>query len=142
MILHDPFIIGSRLFPAIKIGDATLSLASAAWTDKGASVLGKRMKFGFYLDTPEFEYFDDRMRSGCGGYDSLVEAFEAFLAFMEASVESYDYELRYPGREGENTTLFPRHVVEWAHNNRYAVEEVRSLLQDENGDVLTDLIED
>ena len=140
MILHEPFIIGSRLYPALKLGDGFLSLASASWDTETASVLGTRMQFGFYLDTPEFEYFDDNLQSGCGC--TTVEAFENFLGFMEAAIESYDYELRYPGREGENTSLFPRHVVEWAYDNRWAVEEARSSICDEDGYALTHLIEE
>lgn len=141
MILHKPFIIGCRLYPALKLGDGFLSLVSASWDTETASVLGTRMQFGFYLDTPEFEYFDDNLQSGCGGY-GLVEAFENFLGFMEAAIESYDYELRYPGRGGENTTLFPRHVVEWAYDNRWAVEEARSSICDEDGNTIPHLIEE
>ena len=140
MILHDPFIIGSRLLPALKIGDATLSLATAAWAEHREGDLGRRMEFGFYLDTPEFEYFDDNLQSGCGGC-GLVRAFENFLGFMEAAIESYDYEVRYPGFKGENTDLFPRHVVEWAYDNRWAGEAARSSICDEDGYTLDHLIE-
>lgn len=141
MILHKPFIIGCRLYPALKLGDGFLSLVSASWDTETASVLGTRMQFGFYLDTPEFEYFDDNLQSGCGGY-GLVEAFENFLGFMEAAVESYDYELRCPGLGGENTALFPRHVVGWAYDNRWYVEEARSSICDEDGYALSHLIEE
>ena len=141
MILHEPFIIGSRLFPALKVGEGTLTLVSASMDTETASVLGISLQFGFYLDTPEFEYFDDNLQPGCGGC-TLVGAFETFLNFLEAAIESYDYELRYPGREGENTSLFPRHVVEWAYDNRWAVEEARSTICDEDGYALTHLIEE
>lgn len=107
MLLNDPFFIGPRLLPALKVGDGTLGLASASWNDE------RRLEFGFYLDTPDFEYFDDNMKSGCGGC-SMVEAFDGFLAFLEAAVESYNYEQWHAGAKGENTDLFPRHVVEWA----------------------------
>ena len=140
MILHEPFIIGPNLRPALKVGNGILSLASAAWSDEGSSILGKRMEFGFYLDTPDFEYFDDRMQSGCGGY-GLVEAFEDFLGFLEAAVESYRYEQRYPGAKGENTDLFPPHVVEWAATQT-CLEETRNSICDEDGDVLHHLIKE
>ncbi len=141
MILHAPFSIGPRLYPALKIGDGTLSLASAAWTDKGETVLGKRMEFGFYLDTPEFEHFDDNLQSGCGGC-GMVSAFENFLSFLEAAVESYDYELRYPGSKGECTDLFPRHVVEWAHRFKDDISCVAYELIDEDGMSRDNLIEE
>ncbi len=134
MILHDPFIISARLLPALRVGNGTLSLASAAWNDE------RRLEFGFYLDTPDFEYFDDNLQSGCGGCE-MVEAFGSFLSFLEASVESYRYEQRYLGAKGENTGLFPRHVVEWAAAQTY-LEEARCSICDENGEALTDLIEE
>ena len=36
---------------------------------------------------------------------------------------------------------YPRHVVEWAYDNRWAVEEARSSICDEGGYALTHLIE-
>ena len=140
MILHDPFIINARLLPALKVGEGTLSLASASWAEGPSSVLGKRMEFGFYLDTPDFEYFDDRMESGCGGCE-MVEAFENFLGFLEAAVESYRYEQRHLGAKGENTDLFPSYVVEWAAAQTY-LEEARCSICDEEGLTLNHLIEE
>ena len=134
MILHDPFFIGSRLLPALKVGDGTLSLASASWNDE------RRLEFGFYLDTPDFEYFDDNMKSGCGGC-SMVEAFDGFLAFLEAAVESYNYEQRHAGYKGENTDLFPSYVVEWAAAQTF-LEEARCSICDEEGLTLNHLIEE
>lgn len=134
MILHVPFFIGPRLLPALKVGDGTLSLASASWNDE------RRLEFGFYLDTPDFEYFDDNMKSGCGGC-SMVEAFDGFLAFLEAAVESYNYEQRHAGAKGENTDLFPSYVVEWAAAQTY-LEEARCSICDEEGLTLNHLIEE
>lgn len=138
MLLRDPFFIGPRLYPSLKVGEGTLSLASAAWTDE-STPLGRRLQFGFYLDTPDFEYFDDRMQSGCGGCGA-VEAFETFLGYLEAAVESYQFELR-TGVEGDNTDLFPKYVVEWAASQNY-LEEARSSICDEDGYALDHLIEE
>ena len=140
MIVHDPFIINARLLPALKVGNGTLSLATVSWAEGLSSMLGRRMKFGFYLDTPDFEYFDDNMKSGCGGC-SMVEAFDGFLAFLEAAVESYNYEQRHAGYKGENTDLFPSYVVEWAAAQTF-LEEARCSICDEEGLTLNHLIEE
>ena len=132
MILHEPFIIGPNLRPALKVGNGTLSLASMSWVEEPSLVLGKRMAFGFYLDTPDFEYFDAHVQSGCGGC-GLVEAFETFLCFLEAAVDSYN--------RGENTDLFPSYVVEWAAAQTY-LKEAHSSICDEDGDVLHHLIKE
>ena len=134
ILLSDPFIISARLLPALKVGDGTLSLASASWNDE------RRLEFGFYLDTPDFEYFDDNLQSGCGGCE-MVEAFENFLGFLEAAVESYCYEQRHLGAKGENTGLFPLHVVEWAAAQTF-LEEARCSICDEEGLTLNHLIEE
>ena len=134
ILLSDPFIISARLLPALKVGNGTLSLASAAWNDE------RRLEFGFYLDTPDFEYFDDNLQSGCGGCE-MVEAFENFLGFLEAAVESYCYEQRHLGAKGENTDLFPSYVVEWAAAQTF-LEEARCSICDEEGLTLNHLIEE
>ena len=139
MILHEPFFINSQLLPSIKVGDGTLSLASVDWSPEDGYLKTKRMSFGFSLSTPEFVYFDDQLNSGLGGC-GMVEAFETFLSFLEAAVESYQHETR-TGREGENTDLFPLHVVEWAAAQTY-LEGARSNLVDEDGNVLEHLVEE
>lgn len=124
MVLHTPFFIGSALVPALRIGDATLSLLETEMGERDTAV--------FELATPTFTYVDDRVQSGVHGFNSTVEVFETFLGFLDAAAESFEYEQR-TGRKGENTGLFPRYVVEWAHENRSAVEEVRSSIEDETG---------
>ena len=71
----------------------------------------------------------------------MVEAFESFLGFLEASVESYRYEQRHLGAKGENTDLFPSYVVEWAAAQTY-LEEARYSICDEEGLTLNHLIEE
>lgn len=51
------------------------------------------------------------------------------LSFLGAAAESYDYGMR-TGEQGENSDLFPPHIVEWAYLNsdelatvQYAIEE-------------------
>lgn len=134
MILHQPFFIGSAFCPALKVGEhATLTLLETN--------LGERDTATFELATPTFTYVDDRMQSGGHGFNSTVGIFETFLQFLEAAVESFDYEHR-TGRKDDDMTLFPRYVVEWAYENRDAIEEARASIEDENGDPLTNLIEE
>lgn len=109
MILHEPFIISARLLPALRIGDGTLSLSGV-----GLGVEG-RLNPCFILDTPDFEYVDDRMQTGVGG-SGTVSMFVNFLGFLGAAAESYRYEL-WSRSPGENSDLFPRHVLEWAYVN-------------------------
>lgn len=136
MKLYPPFFIGARLSPALKVGDATLSLV-------GAHPSCDRIAAEFVLDFPDgTSYEDDRMLSGLAGFPGgRVEAFESFLDFLEAAVESYGFEQRNHGRTGENTHLFPRHIVEWAADQPY-LEDARCGLLDENGDPRFELIID
>lgn len=134
MILHEPFIIGPNFRPALRVGNGILSLAAKSWTEEPDSILGKRITFGFHLNTPDFEYFDAHVQSGCGGC-GLVEAFDALLGFLEAAVDSYNY------ARGENTDLFPSYVVEWAAAQTH-LEEARSGICDEDGNVLHHLIKE
>ena len=94
MILSHPFIISSRLLPAVAIGkgseQVTVSLSPS----------------GFILDGPfgEHKVTDLTLR----GNPSIESAFETLLSFMSAAAESF----RYKGMDGENADLFPAEVTE------------------------------
>lgn len=94
MKLSAPFIISSRLLPAVSIGQGseqvTVSLSPS----------------GFILDGPfgEHEVTDLTLR----GNPSMESAFETLLSFMSAAAESF----RYRGMDGENADLFPAPVTE------------------------------
>ena len=135
MKLRPPFIITSTLNPGLKIGDSTLHLTDVQVAEEG------RDRATFLLVTPEFEYEDDQLRSGVGGFLGTVGIFESFLGFMQAAVESADYEER-TGRIGENTDLFPRHIVEWAMDHRYEIEDVMADITNEDGEPNESLIEE
>ena len=75
------------------------------------------------------------------GFWGTVGIFESFLSFMQAAIESADYEER-TGFIGENTDLFPRHVVEWAMDHRYEIEDVMVDIIDEDGLPNESLIEE
>lgn len=95
MTLSAPFIISARLLPAVSIGTGseqiTVSLSPS----------------GFILDGPfgEHKVTGLRLSPLC---DSVEDAFETLLSFMQAAVESF----RYKGMDGENADLFPAEVTE------------------------------
>jgi hypothetical protein len=109
MILQSPMIITSRLKPGIKVGDSTISIM-----DYGRNFEG-RTEYKYWIDTPDFEYDNDDMKSGCQG-GSVKEGLESLLSFLGACGESYAYEMR-TGIEGDNLDLFPQHVAEWCYQN-------------------------
>jgi hypothetical protein len=129
MRLHAPFFIGSALAPAIKIGDMTLSLLSVEYDDEV-----DRDRYTFEMATPDFTETDDRMCSGVGGFDTLVEAFSTFISFLYACGES--------SPDGENSTLFSPQVAQWCKENMTAIEDAMCSIQDEDGNPLTHLIEE
>ena len=132
MKLHQPFQISPRLLPGLRLGSA----GGGAWL----SLTGTEPSYenrdvaSFVLDFADGStYTDTTLQSGSGGFDSDVEAFESFLSFLLAAVESLEYEQRNPGRTGENTSLFPRYVVEWADDNKSDIESAQRGVCDEDG---------
>lgn len=116
MILHKPFMISARLLPALKIGDAWLSLESIVARDERG-----RQRAIFILDLPDgASHRDDNLRSGCGGFLSPVEAFGAFLGYLDAFAEAVEFETRSPFKS-ENSDLFPSFMQEWAVDNHYEI---------------------
>lgn len=95
MTLSSPFLISSRLLPAVSIGQGqeqiTVSLSPS----------------GFILDGPfgEHKVTGLRLSPLC---KSIESAFETLLSFMSAAAESF----RYRGMDGENSDLFPAEVTE------------------------------
>ena len=135
MKLHSPFIIGSTLSPALKIGDSTLHLTDVQLAEQG------RDQATFLLVTPEFEYVDDQLRSGVGGFISTVAAFDAFLSYLEAAAEAEEYEVR-TGMKSDNSGLFPPYVTEWALLNKDETSMVHSEICNEDGSTNDSLIEE
>lgn len=121
MKLHHPFIISARLLPAIKIGEATLSLDG---------------DMTFWLDTPEFEHHEKTLRPGAMGWRSRVEPFEILLCFLSAAAQAMRYEF------SDNKDLFPEHVMAWCADNASEIDQAHVGLTNEDGDALHDLIEE
>lgn len=114
--MREPFIIGPRLLPAIRINDATLS--------------GPEGDGRWFLDGPwgEHEITDFHPGAGC----DVQRMFAALLGFMDACGESW----RYDGADGENSHLFPPEVAEWCAANgdsisilEYDLEEGPNLIE-------------
>lgn len=134
-LLKSPFIITSTLSPGLKIGDSNLHLTDVQVAEDG------RDRATFLLVTPEFEYVDDQMRSGVGGFRGTVEIFESFLSFLEAAAESIRYHI-VTGVRGENEDIFPHHVNVWAAYNKDAIDMAICDITDEDGAPNESLIEE
>lgn len=140
MKLHAPFIIGPRLLPALRIGDAFLSLEGMTEATVSGVLRMRRTCPAFILDIGSAEHRIDDMQSGCGGYRSVVEPFESLLSFMSACAESIRYRER-TGHGGDNADLFPAPVAQWCAEHASDIEAAQCELQDENGATRHSLIE-
>ena len=110
MILHPPLIITSRLMPGLKIGNAFISLGY------GQRSSDNRTGYQVWIDLPDStEHEITDLRSGCGG-GGIQDGLASLLSFLGAAAESRQYRER-TGREGENESLFPPAVVDWASEN-------------------------
>lgn len=111
MKLNAPIIITSRLLPGLRVPGhgclSEISIEIAGTTSDG------RLRYRYFIDSPDFEYSNDDLKSGCGNGD-LQSGLASLLSFLTAAAESLSYRLR-TGRTGENEDLFPANVVEWAH---------------------------
>ena len=113
MILKQPFIISSRLLPALNIGDSTLS-----WDSKDLL---------FYVDAPSKTYVIDGFRPGlsCG----VQDCFDDILSFMLAAAEAQD--ATDAGRFTDNGDLFEPELMVWCQENRQELEDLQMDLEQE-----------
>ena len=130
MILHPPFLISARLCPALKIGTATLSLTNSG-QERG------RMMAEFAIDAQGGQTLLEasHVYSGVGGFSSYVDAFETFLSFLAAFAEACQH-----GEDGENASLFPVGLREWARENADEIGSAQCDLMDEDGNLMNNLI--
>lgn len=141
MQLHEPFIIGPRLLPALRIGDAILSLEGMTEATVTGALRVRRMSPAFILDIGSEEHRIDDLQSGAGGFRSLVEPFETLLSFMSACAESIQYRAR-TGHGGDNADMFPPPIAQWCADHASDIEAAQCELQDENGNARHALITD
>ncbi len=99
MILHTPFLISSRLLPALKIADLTISY-------DGATV------YFDFDDGREFE--ENTFRPGRS--HNLQDCFASILSFMSACGEGRDFERR-TGKKSENGDLFDPPIADFCEQH-------------------------
>jgi hypothetical protein len=122
--LKEPFFISSRLLPAVKVGDATISIEYAGNEPDG------RVRYRYFIDFADgTEHVGEDLRSGVRG-GSLREGMESLLSFLEACSESRRHGLDEPG---ENADLFPDNVGEWACQNDGEIASVRLWIEETEG---------
>jgi len=94
--------ISPRLTPGVCIGGTWVSVTPANRADRHG-----RPFWRWYIDLSNGKSFTDSDLSGWGNARAMLES---LLAFLGACAES----LSYGNGEGENASLFPRPVGEWA----------------------------
>ena len=104
MILEYPLIISSRLLPAVKVADLTISIEPLD---------AHRWRAFFDFDDGR-EYTDETLRSGQGrpGRDAR-EMLGTLLVFLEACGEAAHYS-EGTRRHVENADLFEKPLATWA----------------------------
>lgn len=120
MVLPPPLSISSRLLPSVAVAGAVISLDFTG---------GRSVKW--FIDLPDGSEFSgsDFQAPAClrdeSEADFVRKSFGAFLSFMSAAGESFNYAERKgdDGMTGENSDLFPRPVTEFfaANSNELSI---------------------
>lgn len=71
-----------------------------------------RPQYKYVIKTPEWEYVGNDIHGAVNEVPDTNKATQSLLAFLYACQESF-----VRNENGENATLFPRHVAEWAYQN-------------------------
>ena len=130
MQLHAPFSISSRLLPALKIGDVTVSLKHVTRESDGRDL------YRAYFDNLDGkDYVEEGLRSGCQGGD-WQEMFASLLSFLSAAAESMRYE-RDTGKYSDNVSFFAMPICEWAENHADHISML-SLELEESANLIVD----
>jgi len=124
MILHPPFMISSRLLPAVKIDDATISLELVPSNEPNG-----RQRVRWYFDAPGIE----ESAADITGLGPLQEFFMSTLSFMGACAETVGY-ARRQGREldpdNDNSGLFPPSMHEWLDQHEDEISMMQCEIED------------
>ena len=109
-----PMIIGPRLVPAVRIGDAMISIKPEGRT------ADNRLKVRWFIDVGGKEYSKDDLSSGVGAQWSTATARTTMgnlLGFLSAFAEADDGD--------ENADLFPAELREWAQQHEDDITTIR-----------------
>ena len=127
MKLHSPFLIGSRLMPALRIGDGWLTLTGYA---------------RFVINLPDgSEHPITDYKPGLSASRNLQLQFADMLCFLAACAESRRYARAHhkDPMEGENSDLFSESVGDWAEQHvdeitmlQIEIEETENLIETED----------
>lgn len=138
LILKPPFVISSRLLPALEVGKegsdfGTLSLKYDAISKTGRNAGNYRFRWHLDLKNGKKKHFTaaDIYQQPCrehNGRTIYQQAFSALLSFLTAAAESYKHALSQNKLNDKDwmadssASLFPMPVVEWAHANSDELE--------------------
>lgn len=114
MNIKAPFIIGPDLRPALRIGDAYVSMEYA---ERRQSNGRTRYRYRIYGEPFRKEHVGENLQSGCQG-GTLVEGFGSLLAFLDACAEG-----------GENAILFPKSIGQWADDHQSELGMLREEIE-------------
>lgn len=112
METYSPFIISARLLPAVRVGDATVSVEPTRNRDRDG-----KPEWRWYVDFPDGREFAG---AELWGWGDAGEMLEALLSFLGACGESVSYHDR-TGRVGESADLFPAELARWCADNSDAL---------------------
>lgn len=84
-----------------------------------------RTRYAYRIATEEWEYLGDDIRTGVGSDEGAVAMMVSLMSYLQAAAESYAY---HGGMGGENSDLFPEHVIEAVDTDEVAM--VASMLQE------------
>lgn len=115
--LTDPFLIGPRLMPAVRLSDGSVvSMEAVARDPRG----GERFTWRYTIDDASGVELVDA--ADINGPTDHAEAFATLSSFLGAFAEA--------GEDGENADLFPESVRDWADAN---AEEFDSIVREPEG---------
>jgi hypothetical protein len=106
MLLKAPFMISSRLLPAVKVEGLTISLT---YSDRPGDE--HRTRYQYYLDFADgTEYEADDLQSGNIGDANLQYGFVNLLGYLDHAAEHYGYCMR--DRESGYEPVFTEEIDE------------------------------
>jgi hypothetical protein len=113
--LLDPVIITARLLPGVRVGKSSISITYAKHQGRDG-----RVRYQYYIDTPDFEFEGHDLESGRSG-GNLRDGLESLLGFLGAAADAYRQNMK---ADKEDCSL-PANVQEWACRNDNGLQQVQ-----------------